>query len=600
MILKNTAQESAPLLRALVIALLAACLATGFLGLRFHFIPATVLSVAFVINGCASWLTYRARCARPSPSTNPDVMTGNDDLPAERKTPAHRLTLATVSAFAAIVLGLHLMQHGALASEPLPEIIGNWVGGLALASMLPWFAIGRLLRELDADAVPEKAALDRITREALALSTLLGATVLASRWLSLAPLWAAHAFLIWVLLIAVEYVARFLWGLITASAEPQSRVPVELYSRQIVFSGWNPLINAMRLVEDHFGVSLRSSWAITFVKRAAPTIGGALLLLFWATTSICVVRLDQLAVREHFGRRAGAALEPGLHFKLPWPLGRVRYFPVKTVFSKPIGFVEADEPLPDGPSPAATGDTPRVLLWTQPHGREEFALVLGTQTELLAVNAILFYRIDNDPERFLDYVYGAQNAEEALSAFAHRALMELTRDRSLEQVLATRRDAFARELESAVAEYARTNRLGLEVVDLALVNLHPPIDAAADYLDVISARLDARRAVVEAHGEMAKRLNEQRRARDELVAETRVAAAHRIAQARGEALQFAAVNEAFAAAPAAFRLRTWIETLEESLQGQRFFLVDKRVMDRGGEMLIDARPASGDAAVELE
>ena len=53
--------------------------------------------------------------------------------------------------------------------------------------------------------------------------------------------------------------------------------------------------------------------------------------------------------------------------------------------------------------------------------------------------------------------------------------------------------------------------LGIEVVDVALMGLHPPVEAAADYLDVISARIDADRVRVEALGETAVQIGEGNR-----------------------------------------------------------------------------------------
>ena len=45
------------------------------------------------------------------------------------------------------------------------------------------------------------------------------------------------------------------------------------------------------------------------------------------------------------------------------------------------------------------------------------------------------------------------------------------------------------------------NRLGVEIIDVALINLHPPIAVAGAYLDVISAEIDAVRYQAEALGD---------------------------------------------------------------------------------------------------
>ena len=82
---------------------------------------------------------------------------------------------------------------------------------------------------------------------------------------------------------------------------------------------------------------------------------------------------------------------------------------VKTVNARPIGFVagagKGNSTLPsvsaaDGASGSGGGDddfvTPRAFLWSKPHAKKEFALVLGSGTELVVVDAFVFYKIRED------------------------------------------------------------------------------------------------------------------------------------------------------------------------------------------------------------
>jgi regulator of protease activity HflC (stomatin/prohibitin superfamily) len=299
-----------------------------------------------------------------------------------------------------------------------------------------------------------------------------------------------------------------------------------------------------------------------------------------------------MAVREHFGRVTGGPLLPGLHVTLPWPLGRIRAFPVKTVHQMPIGFIEADQPV--------NSQQPRALLWTKPHAKEEFALVLGGGTELVAVNAIVYFKIAEDRQGFLDYVYQQSMPEEALTAFAYRALMEETRGRTLDEVLSADRAAFARRLVESVRQQSRAARLGLEVVDLALLNLHPPIEAGGSYLDVINARLDAGRRVTEAEGERQVALLGAETRGSMAVATARTERSHRVSTALAEVAEFKAVVEALDDPRRTLRLRLWIEALEGALAEQRLFLVDRTLLDEGGELLLDTRRIEGTRLPSLD
>jgi regulator of protease activity HflC (stomatin/prohibitin superfamily) len=309
-------------------------------------------------------------------------------------------------------------------------------------------------------------------------------------------------------------------------------------------------------------------------------------LLYWGLSCLALVGPSEMGVRENFGVVNGR-LGPGLHWKLPYPWGYVRRFPVKRIDSMPIGFV-------------AEEGRPVAYLWSKAHAQEEFALVLGSGTEVVAVDALVYHKIREDPNGLLDYAYHSQNPEDALEGYGYRALMELTRNATLEQVLSVNRAEFARRLERSIQRYAEQNRLGIEVVDVALVNLHPPVAAADAYLDVISAGIDAAGYWAKAVGEKDARIQEAEGERGKAVAEAKVRAARRVGVASEESAEFVAVGQAFAVAPDAFKLRTRGDTIAEILGDKPLTLVDPAFAGDQGAMLLDLRPdrRRGDPATE--
>jgi hypothetical protein len=50
-----------------------------------------------------------------------------------------------------------------------------------------------------------------------------------------------------------------------------------------------------------------------------------------------------------------------------------------------------------------------------------------------------------------------------------------------------------------------------------------------------------------------------------------------------------ALDQASRASPVTHRLRLWIEGLEQAIEGQRVFVVDKNLLNDGGELLLDTR-----------
>jgi len=301
------------------------------------------------------------------------------------------------------------------------------------------------------------------------------------------------------------------------------------------------------------------------------------LLLFWGLSCLSMVGPSELGLRETFGRLEKVPLPPGLHTKLPWPLGRIVRFDVKRVRSQPVGYVELDRPV--------------AVLWTNEHAKEEFALVLGDGTEAIIVNAMVYYKIREDDAGFLNYVLHFQNPAAALEGFGYRALMQQTRSSTVEKVLATDRAAFAAKLERMLQDYAGQNDLGIEVVDVALISLHPPIDAAEDYLEVISARIDAERYQIEAAGDRLVTVSESKTGSARAVADAKVEAAQRVGRAIEESSEFTATGEAYKVAPDAFRFRLRGDVIQEVLSNRPLVLVDESFTIDPSGMYFDVRRA---------
>jgi regulator of protease activity HflC (stomatin/prohibitin superfamily) len=392
--------------------------------------------------------------------------------------------------------------------------------------------------------------------------------------------------LIWVIALCFEIIVRMILILNVPATHPAtSSAPVHLLLREAIFTASNPLTSLLRTVESQSGVSLRSSWAISFLKRSLSPLILVLTIFAWLMTSLSIVETHQFGIREQFGRLAGKILLPGLHLAYPWPFGRIRSYPVKTVRQLPIGFVEIDEPL--------QRNQPRMLLWTKPHAKEEFSLVLADGTELVAINALVYFKISEDPIEFQDYVYRQANPEESLLAFAYRALMEETRGKTLDDVLSLNRAAFARQLADSVRRQVRDARLGLDIIDLALLNIHPPIEAGGSYLEVINARLDARRRVTEAEGIKQVALLDAEMRGKMAITTAQVGKSRRVSEASTDVAEFKALNDSIQASPKSLQLRLWIEALEAALTNQRFYLVDQTLLDGGSDLLLDTRSIGG-------
>ena len=493
-------------------------------------------------------------------------------------------TQKVVLAIAAVLFGLlalfQILQQS-LDAE-LREGGSPGFGAVCLAFAFVWLVLARTFQATSREELPEARPLAFAFREAQWASLCAAVSLMALPVYAPLAFWVSRGLFVWVLALCLETLIRRIGPvLIPQDPGPLDVAPIDLLLREVVFASGNPLGSMLGTLETRYGVTMRSAWAIRFVKGSTIPLLLLLLALLWGSTALVIIDMGQLGARESFGRVTGEPLSPGLHFKLPWPFGQVRAFDVKTVRQLPIGFVEEEQQV--------NFNQPRALLWTRGHAKEEFALVLGGGTELVVINALLYYKIAEDPRGFMDFVYRQSAQQDALAAFAYRALMEETRGRTLNEVLSADRSAFSSALARSVRRQVEEARLGLEVVDLALINLHPPIEAAASYLDVINARLDAHRQVVEAEGKKQVAILNAETAGSTSIATAKIDGSQRTAAAATLMAEFSELAQAYRVGLQTIRMRMWIEAQEAALIGQRLFVIDSSLLGDGSELILDTR-----------
>ncbi len=254
-------------------------------------------------------------------------------------------------------------------------------------------------------------------------------------------------------------------------------------------------------INYQFGTDITGSWFYKLFSRWAGTLVLFGLLVGWLLTSVAVVQPHQVGVLERFGRQA-AIVEPGLRFKLPWPMDRV-------VVPE---FINRDE---RGNIVArirtATGirtvqlSTPPVtsphqpILWTNEHAAEEVFTIVradeGTGGEdeladfgLIAAEVPLHYVID-DVLSF-EQLATPEHREEIIKAIGRREVMlylsTITLDEALGEVRSDIRKELASRLSGSLDAIGTSGQnAGVRVAFVGYQGVHPPRRAATAFENVI-------------------------------------------------------------------------------------------------------------------
>jgi membrane protease subunit HflK len=333
---------------------------------------------------------------------------------------------------------------------------------------------------------------------------------------------------------------------------------------------------AAQALDYQFGFRVSDTWFYRFLESAFAWIVGAQLAVLALSTTIVIVEPGEQALLERFGARAGV-LEPGFHLKFPWPIDTVERFNTRAIQSFNVGF-ENDPEL----------DKENTILWTRPHYRKEFNLLVasreqstsateGEQTvpvNLLTVNMPVQFTVTN----VLDWAYGHTAPARLLEQIANREVVRYLASVDIEKVMSYGRLEASQELRRRIQESAVAAKLGTEIVFIGLQDIHPPLGnkeqkVAAAYEQVIGAEQESQSKILEAEGIANETLPAARANAARIVNEARAAAAGKVGDASGRAARFENQLAARRVAPDVYPARNYLETLRNAIGASRKYVI---------------------------
>ncbi len=209
----------------------------------------------------------------------------------------------------------------------------------------------------------------------------------------------------------------------------------------------------------------------------------------WFLSGIVMITEDERAVVTRYGKFL-TELSPGLHWRLPAPFERIYREQVGRVRGLEIGFrTRGRKPVRTDATTAPLDTLGAPIEWTSEHAntgyepRPDESLLLTGDEVAAEVTAEVHYRISD----LKDYVYGSTQPVETLRAVAEGEIREIAAERRLDGLLADERTRMESECLARIRERIVNYGLGLEVMDLSLLDVHPPLAVVPSYRDVADA-----------------------------------------------------------------------------------------------------------------
>ncbi|HMN12840.1 MAG: FtsH protease activity modulator HflK [Chloroflexi bacterium] len=328
------------------------------------------------------------------------------------------------------------------------------------------------------------------------------------------------------------------WWLRTLSRASQQGV------RILVGEGESPLAD-VKAAFGHLNLQ-RVAWG-----------GVGVVLLVYLLTGVYIVNPGEAGVVRQFGAVVVPRAEPGMHYRLPWPLARVDVVNVNDVRREVVG-VLAPEEGHDHPEPPAK------------------LQVLSGDTNVIDIELIVQYQV-RDPAAFLVNVRYAPYL--LVRDVARQTVTELFSRQPVDAILTTERQTLQTAIRSEMQQHLDAYNSGLAVLGINVQKAFPPDEVADAFTDVNSAREDKARAVNEANGYANSTLPEARGQAQQLLAGAAAYRSEALGQSNGAAQAFASMLAEYQANARIYgkevtRYRLFLETFDKILARTQVYVVD--------------------------
>ena len=335
---------------------------------------------------------------------------------------------------------------------------------------------------------------------------------------------------------------------------------------------------AAQALDYQFGFKVSETWVYRFLERALAWIILLQVGLLWISTAVVFISPGEQGLLERFGRPVAdrAALDPGVHLKLPWPIDTVYRSRTREIQTFNIGF-ELD--------PDKGRET--TVLWTVAHYKTEFNLLVATRSnysggatnspagekiapvDLLTVSVPVQFQIKN----LRAWAYEHTDAASVLEKLATREVVRYFVSVDIFEVMSSGRSKAAEDLKTSIQTLADQRKLGVEIVFVGLQDIHPPVKVAKKFEEVIGARQENQSALRAAEAYAAKTVILSRGEAEKRVHVAAAYSARITADAQAQSARFTNQLAAFRAAPEVFSQRAYLGVLERSATNSRKYVL---------------------------
>ena len=298
----------------------------------------------------------------------------------------------------------------------------------------------------------------------------------------------------------------------------------------------------------------------SFPNLSPRQFGGGISLLFmlvgvvWLASGFYIVDASQRGVVLQFGRFKETT-EPGLRWRLPWPMQSHETVNLSGVRTVEIGYRGSEK-----------NKVPKE------------ALMLTDDENIVSVQFAVQYLL-KDP---MNYIFKNRYPDDAVTQAAETAIREIVGKSKMDFTLYEGRDVIAANTSKLIQEILDRYETGIQVRSVTMQSTQPPEQVQAAFDDAVKAGQDRERHKNEGQAYANDVIPRARGAASRLAQEADGYKQRMIATAEGDASRFKQILVEYNKAPEVMRSRMYIETMQQLYSNTSKVMVDAK---GGGNLL---------------
>ena len=321
-----------------------------------------------------------------------------------------------------------------------------------------------------------------------------------------------------------------------------------------------------------------SGLRVTAAKLAG--IAAAVTAVLYAASGLIAVQPDEVGIRTRFGEIVLPVLEPGLHYRMPWPFESHRIVRKDEVQRIEFGFAGGKaQTAPAVRTSSAAGWNPSMDVgtasgaWFQKEAGAEEPFLLTGDGNLIDLRWAVHFRVKDA----VAYAYHVVEPDALVRSVTLAALRSVAARNSIDAIYTAERSTVEQNVEQSLQQTLDEAGSGIQVVSFQLLYVHPPGEVHDAFRDVASSQEDKLRTINRAHTFAVETVNQAKAEAAAMMEQAQAFKEQQILHAQGDADNFRLKLGAYRRAPELTEFRLQLESIEETLPGlQKFIMPDAR------------------------